>query len=115
MRVLKFIVDGQIVKRDPNCDFDNLVPGTEGYLQAEFSFSPEWDGMVKVAGFWAKEKRDMVECEPQWLEKGKVCTIPAAALKSKRFVIQLYGKKPHDVMILVSSTIEIAQTGGENV
>ena len=39
MRTLKFIVEGQIIKQDPNCDFSNLVPGTEGYLRAEFSFS----------------------------------------------------------------------------
>ena len=40
MRTLKFIVEGQIIKQDPSCDFTNLVPGTEGYLRAEFSFSP---------------------------------------------------------------------------
>ena len=39
MRTLKFIVDGQILRQDPTCDFSNIVPGTEGYLIAEFAFS----------------------------------------------------------------------------
>ena len=51
MRTLKFIVHDQIVEKDPKCDFDNLVPGTEGYLRAVFSFSPEWDDCVRVAAF----------------------------------------------------------------
>ena len=113
MRVLKFIVDGQIIKQDPNCDFDNLVPGTEGYLQCEFSFSPDWDGMVKVAGFWSKDARTLIECEPQWLEKGRICTIPAKALKTKRFVIQILGKRVSDGTILTTNKIEIIQTGGD--
>ena len=39
MRTLKFVVDKQIIKQNPDCDFSGLVPGTDGYLQAEFSFS----------------------------------------------------------------------------
>lgn len=38
MRTLKFIVDEQIIRQDPNCDFSNLVPGSKGYLQAYFHF-----------------------------------------------------------------------------
>ena len=41
MRTLKFKVDGQIITKHPDCDFSNLVPGTEGYLRAEFIFSDE--------------------------------------------------------------------------
>lgn len=28
MRTLSFIVDRQIIKKNPECDFDNIVPGT---------------------------------------------------------------------------------------
>lgn len=28
MRTLSFIVDGQIIKQNPECDFGNLIPGT---------------------------------------------------------------------------------------
>lgn len=113
MRVLKFIVDGQIIRQDPNCNFEDLVPGTEGYLQCEFSFSPEWDKVVKVAGFWSKDRRNIVECEPQWLEKGRTCMIPAEALKSKRFLIQVLGKHIGTGAIITTNKIEVIQTGGD--
>lgn len=89
MRTLKFIVDGQILSQDPKCDFNGLVPGTEGYLQAEFSFSPDWKGCTKVAAFWAMGK----ECEPQILKDGKTCVIPAEALVGRTFKVQIMGKK----------------------
>ena len=28
MRTLSFIVDKQIITKDPECDFSNLIPGT---------------------------------------------------------------------------------------
>lgn len=28
MRTLSFIVEGQIIKQNPECDFSNLIPGT---------------------------------------------------------------------------------------
>jgi hypothetical protein len=34
LRVLDFIVSGQTVKPDPLCDFDGIVAGSSGYLQA---------------------------------------------------------------------------------
>ena len=46
MRTLKFIVKGQTIVLDPNCDTTSLVPGSSGYVQAEFDFSSEWEGDV---------------------------------------------------------------------
>lgn len=44
MRTLKFIVEAQNIKEDPNCDFSGLVKGTKGYLYAEFIFRKStWD------------------------------------------------------------------------
>lgn len=107
MRTLKFIVDRQIIKKDPDCDFDYLIPGSEGYLRAEFSFSPEWDGAVKVAGFF----RNDGECPPQILEDGKSCIIPAEALAVKRFEIFVIGK--NDDLKLKTNKVEICQNGGK--
>lgn len=28
MRTLSFIIDGQIIRKNPECDFNNLIPGT---------------------------------------------------------------------------------------
>jgi hypothetical protein len=107
MRTLKFVVDGQIIKPDPNCDFSDLVPGTEGYLQAEFSFSSEWSGYAKVAGFWSVLGE---EYPPQILQAGKTCIIPSDILKKRIFKIQIIGKRGD--LRLKTNKIEVKQTGG---
>lgn len=107
VRILKFIVDGQEIKNDPNCDFNGLVPGTDGYLLAEFSFSKEWKKAAKVVGFW---DGDDIECPPRLLKDGKSCVIPAEALKSKRFKIQIIGKTSDSR--LTTQRIEVCQNGG---
>ena len=89
MRTLRFIVDGQIIKQDPNCDFSDLVPGTEEYLQAEFDFSPEWKGCTKVAGFYSIMGK---EYPAQVLENGRTCVIPEEALRRRVFKVQVLGK-----------------------
>ena len=107
MRTLKFIVEDQIVKPDPNCDFSNLVPGSKGYLKAEFSFSKEWDGYTKVAGFFSPMGR---EYKPQILKDGKTCVIPAEACAKSQFKIQVLGQKGVDV--LTTNILAVSQNGG---
>ncbi|MBO5319025.1 MAG: hypothetical protein J6B01_04355 [Ruminococcus sp.] len=106
MRTLKFIVDKQIIKRDPNCDFSDIVAGTEGYLQAEFSFSPDWNGCVKVVEFTCRKK----ECPPQLLGPNNTCIIPAEALVGKSFGIRVMGQK--NGLKLTSNKIVTFQKGG---
>ena len=108
MRTLRFIVDKQIIKKDPECDFSGIVPGTEGYLKAEFDFSPEWDNCVKVAAFLSIMGK---EYSPQVLQKGKTCIIPAEALKRKKFVIQVIGKK--NGYKITSNKVTVCQEGGK--
>ena len=108
MRILKFIVDNQIIKQDPDCDFSNLVPGTEEYLQAEFSFSKEWSGCVKVAAFWSALGR---EYPPQEIKNGKTCMIPSEALKRRSFKIQVVGKNRNTK--LTTNKLQIIQNGGD--
>ena len=43
MRTLYFDVDKQVISKDPQCDYSNLVVGSEGYLELSFRFSKEWD------------------------------------------------------------------------
>ena len=107
MRTLKFIVDDQIIKQDPSCDFDNLVPGTEGYLRAEFIFSPEWSGCVKVATFSSAMGR---EYPPQILKDGKSCMIPAEALTKKVFKVGVIGKKNN--LKMTTNKVAVYQHGG---
>ena len=87
MRSLKFNVSGQIVSPDQSCDFTGLVPGTEGYLKAEFSFSEEWNGCGKIGEF-----RRYVTSEPVSVKLvGDACVIPAEALKGEAFKVSVIG------------------------
>ena len=106
MRTLKFIVEGQIIKQDPECDFSNLVPGTSGYLRAEFAFSSEWDDTVKIAAFWKNGQ----ECPPRILKDGYSCVIPEEALTNRRFKISILGKNKK--ISLTTNKIEVEQNGG---
>lgn len=106
MRTLKFKVDGQIITKHPDCDFSDLVPGTEGYLKAEFVFSDEWKDMIKVAKFI----RNGHECTPQRLEDGTSCMIPSEALTSRQFKIGVLGK--NKITRLTTNLEEVVQNGG---
>ena len=108
MRVLRFIVDGQIVKQDPACDFSNLVPGTEGYLRAEFSFSPEWAGFAKAAAFWSAMGK---EYPARLLEDGKSCVIPVEALLRQVFKVGVVGRSGDKT--IRTNKVTVRQNGGE--
>lgn len=108
MRTLKFIVDGQIIKQDPSCDFSGLVPGSKGYLQAEFSFSSEWSGYTKVAAFWSMLGK---EYPPQFLADGRTCMIPAEALMRRTFKVQVLGRRTNDKTI-ATNKLPVKQNGG---
>ena len=108
MRTLKFIVDGQIIKQDPNCDFSGLVPGSERYLRAEFSFSNAWRGCAKAAEFYSYMGK---EYEPQ-LIKDDACIIPAEALKRQIFKIRLVGRNQSGIK-LRTNKVSVHQNGGK--
>lgn len=109
MRTLKFIVDNQILKPDPNCDFSGLIPGTSGYLQAEFRFSSEWNDCVKVAAFYSNLG---TEYEPQPLKNDRKCMIPAEALERRIFTIQVQGLGPNEKKLKTNKCV-IYQNGGK--
>lgn len=108
MKTLRFIVDNQLIKKDPNCDFSNLVPGSKGYMTAEFSFSKEWNGMSKVVGFYSPLGR---EYPPRVLADGKTCVIPFEALEKRIFKIQVVGRKG-DTTLRTNKAI-VYQNGGK--
>lgn len=109
MRTLRFIVEGQRIRPDPDCDFSGLVPGSNGYLWAEFSFSSEWKNTSKVAAFWSAMGK---EYQPQALIGGKTCRIPAEALEKKIFKIQVMGKSPDTK--LITNKVVINQNGDKS-
>lgn len=108
MRTLRFIVDEQIIRKDPTCDFSNLVPGSKGLLVAEFSFTKEWDGCAKVAAFYSPLGR---EYPPRVLADGKTCVIPFEALEKRAFKVQVIGQKSD--LKLKTNKVTVSQNGGK--
>ena len=92
MRTLRFIVDGRSITPDPKCNFDDLVPGSDNRIQADFIFkSDEWKSGPKVIAFWSMLGR---EYQPQLLKGGETtCMIPEEALNREKFKIQVIAKK----------------------
>lgn len=109
MRTLKFIVNGQSIILDPECDITGLVPGTNGYVRAKFTFSSEWDRCVKVAAFYSNLG---IEYPPQALKNGEVCDIPSEALKKSIFKVKVFGKK-NDYTICTNK-VTVHQKGGNS-
>lgn len=108
MRTLRFVVDDQIIRQDPACDFSGLVPGTNGYLIAEFQFSKEWDGCTKVAGFYSAMGK---EYPPRILADGKTCVVPFEALEKRVFKIQVIGKRGDSK--IKTNKVAVSQDGGK--
>ena len=106
-KIIRFIVDGQLIKIDPTCDIVDLVPGTEKYVRADFLFSSEWRSYVKVVGFYSSMGR---EYEPQELKDGRSCWIPSEALKKREFKVSVIGKNADSK--LVTNKVAVRQNGG---
>ena len=109
MRTLRFIIDGQVIKQDPTCDFSGLVPGTEGLLRAEFIFSSEWKNYAKVAAFWSVMGK---EYEPKKITSFNECLIPSEALKKRVFKVQVVGVGIDGEKIRTNK-VEVKQKGGK--
>lgn len=103
MRRLRFIVDRQTIRKDPDCDFNGLVSGTKGYFDAEFSFSDDWDGCRKAAAFYAAGKRYYAP-----LVRG-VCEIPEGALKERRYGVSVLGER--EGYRITTNIVEVRQNG----
>lgn len=88
MRELKFIISGQKLKKDSNCNFSGITRGTKGYLQAEFLFDKEWKGCEKIAVF-----RKYSDGKPVRLKEDK-CEIPEEVLTGEVFKVYVIGIRP---------------------
>lgn len=89
MRLLKFIVTKQNIKKSPNCDFSQIAMGTSGYLLAEFLFSDEWNGLFKVAEF---RKRNSDKYYPEKIVSNK-CKVPKEVTDSIQWTVKIIGKR----------------------
>lgn len=107
MRTLKFIVDGNSLRQDPNCNFNGLFPGRNNDVRAVFDFSPEWNGKIKVAAFWSMFN---IEYPPQLLDEDNSCQIPVEALNRPAFKIQMLGQRRGEP--IETNSLTIYQRGG---
>lgn len=92
MRVLDFVVNKQNISKAPDCDFSGLIMGSSGYLQARFTFSPEWAGYRKAAVFTCRTGKYPV------LVKGCVCNVPDEVAACSSFKVQVVGKRGDEVL-----------------
>lgn len=107
IRTLRFIIDDNVVIKDPDCDFSGMFPGKEDSVRLEFSFSNDWDNTVKVVGFYSLMGK---EYEPQVLVDD-ACMIPAEVLERTAFMFRVYGKRGK--YRLKSDERVIRQSGGK--
>lgn len=88
MRKLKFIVDGQSLKKKTGCNFAGIVPGTSGYLCTTFEFSEDWNGTVRVAEF-----RKTLHTAPVSVPIiNNECMVPSDVTSGDRWYIKVIGK-----------------------
>lgn len=87
MRTLEFNVQAQRIHKNPDCDFTKIVAGTRNYLQAHFTFSPEWQDCILVASFWRGGK------EYAALIQNGICDIPSEALGGRTFGVSVTGQR----------------------
>lgn len=89
-RVLKFKVDKQVIKKEG--DFSDIVKGSQGYLVAEFSFSPDWSGCKVAASFFSGEQEHAVPIS------NHRCMIPDEVTAGDYFRVQVVGKKNNQII-----------------
>lgn len=110
MRTLKFIVNGQKLSKDPNCDFSGIVAGTKGYLKAEFIFSDEWKDLIKVLGYSSNRmKEDIV------FIKDDSILIPESILGDSRLIFRITGVRSlnsSNDLTIVTNKVRVTQEGG---
>lgn len=90
MRNLRFVVNGQEIKKSPDCDFSGLVSGTKGYLKAVFALSSDFNGCGVVAIFNSIKSGEKAVTLP--IGKNE-CMIPDEVLTGSEFSVRLIGAK----------------------
>lgn len=108
MRTLKFVIEDQILKPDPSCKFDNLVPGGKECVKLEFSFSSDWNGYAKAVEFTSALGKSFT---PKLLVDGRACIVPTEALARRVFKVRVVGKKGETK--IVTNKVAVKQNGGE--
>ena len=90
MRTLNFTITKQKLTKDNDCNFDNLVTGTENYLEAFFKFDDDWIMLRNICVFKGLDnlyRSPSIEKSVMIRQSGK-CQIPKQILEYP--IVQLY-------------------------
>lgn len=98
MKTIKLIVDGSVIKYDPDCSYEGLYRGMTEQVRISFTFSDEWKNVPKVVSFTSLAGKEF----PPLVLKSKSCIIPADVLNNPAFKVRILGK--------ISSTEHIRTT-----
>ncbi len=104
MEALRFLIKGQMIKKDPACPFNRMVAGSSNYYVAEFIMDDSWAGYSCVAKFNVDGQFSYVP-----IVSRKVI-IPEDILRHKKFSVGVIGKKGE--AILNTNEAKILQIGG---
>ena len=101
MRTLSFIITGQHITGSAISD---LVGNTKNYVQASFSFSSEWDDLLKVAIFSANSKQ-----YPVVIEQG-TCKVPNIVLTTDFFTVGVYAGADSERLTTDTCTVRVEES-----
>lgn len=86
MRELHFDVTGQLLRRNKQCDFENIVRGSDNYLCLVFHFDNDWKETKRVISFYDVDGKQTNE-----IIQDKV-TVPVDVTHGSMFYFELTGK-----------------------
>ncbi len=98
-KILEFIVDDQFI-RAPHY---TVVADSKDYLVARFTFSEQWQGLVKTAVFQGADGKAYFVV----LDKD-TCPIPAEVIQPTRFLVSVFGG---DRLTADRAMVEVAASG----
>lgn len=105
MRTLKFILDGQKLKKDPSCDFTGLICGTMNYVKLSFDVSGDWNKCFIIVSFLDENDHEIDASELKNFE----CLVPNTTSSYKKYKIRLIGCDRTGNCKIISSMQEIRQ------
>ena len=106
-RALSFVVEGQKIKRDDNCDFSGLVAGTKNFYEAKFMFDSSWEDYKKIVVFRAK---DVLKYVPLTTDS---CMIPDEIVEALIYYVSVVGING-DVSLPTTEVFIKQMRGGAN-
>lgn len=104
MQELRFIVKGQMIKKDPNSPFSKMVAGTSNYYVAAFDMDSAWTGYNCLAKFKTNAGEEFIP-----IRSGQA-VIPDSVLKHKTFEVSVIGK--NGTSMLTTNSNRVIQIGG---